>query len=143
MGFSDFILAIFILTAAFCGLWIFDINPITNKIQIYNQQCTKMILDNTYCKGQWLDQPTITFTVDKIGNTIKKNSQNLSEPIIYNNCSVIDRKNWSCMATETNEEIFLKDGKLNYGSSVHKDTRQISRLKWVQNRLLKSIASRE
>ena len=141
MSISDFILAILIIAGITCILWIMDVHPYSNKLQVYNQTCTNMILDNTYCKGEWLDNPVITYQVDKNNNVISANVENTDTMINYSNCTISDRKNWSCINEINGEVIQATDGQMSYQNIEVSDIRQITRFKWLQNKLLKIVNS--
>jgi len=96
-----------------------------------------MILDKTYCKGDWLDNPVETFVVNQDSGQIISKLVNQSEPDIYQNCTIKDRKNWVCMDESTQQNITVKDGLIIY--SDNSNTRQITRLQWLQNIILKII----
>ncbi len=112
-----------------------DINPFTKQLQIYNQTCTEMILDNTYCKGEWVDNPVATYNVDKASNQVTT-----SNGAQFSNCTVIDRKNWECLVTDTSEIIQAKNGKVILENKDQNSKRQITRLEWLQNKLLAKIS---
>ena len=141
MGISDFILAILILVGIACILWVMDIHPYSNKLQVYNQTCTEMILDNTYCKGKWVDDPKITYVIDKNNNLITASEEKHETNISYNNCSISDRKNWSCVNETSGELIQATDGQMSYQNIEIGNKRQITRFEWLQNKLLKVVSS--
>lgn len=96
-----------------------------------------MILDNTFCKGEWEEQATITFLIDEAKNSVVRITEGQLEEIVYENCSIRDRKNWTCN-TEIDEKIIsVTDGNLNITETESKNVRQITRLEWLQNKLLK------
>jgi hypothetical protein len=138
MSFSDFILAILVLAGAACVLWILDINPYSNKLKVYSQICSNMILENTYCKGDWQDNPVETFTVNKSADQIIYEFEHQPGSSVYEGCTIQDRKNWVCTDESTNQYIMAKDGMLIYDDNS--DTRQISRLEWLQNKFLKIVS---
>ncbi len=137
VSFSDFILAVLVLCGVACIVWILDINPYSNKLQVYSQTCDNMILENTYCKGDWHDNPVETFSVMQDANQISSSAINQSEPVIYESCTIQDRKNWSCIDINTQDNITVRDGLII--KAENNDVRQISRLKWLQNYLLKIV----
>lgn len=137
MSVSDFILAILALIGFACVTWVLDLNPYSKRLQVYNQTCDNMILDKTYCKGDWLDNPVETFVVNQDSGQIISKLVNQSEPDIYQNCTIKDRKNWVCMDESTQQNITVKDGLIIY--SDNSNTRQITRLQWLQNIILKII----
>ena len=97
-----------------------------------------MILDNTYCKGSWVDQPTITYETNKADKTvIKMDPQIPSTVVTYKDCSITDRKNWTCIITETEQVITISDGMINFENLGLNDARQISRLEFLQDKFLK------
>lgn len=100
-----------------------------------------MILNNTYCKGKWVDDPVMTYVVDKDNNLVTGTTNQQSDIIQYNNCSVLDRKNWSCTNEQTNEKIHAEDGRLSYENIDISEKRQITRLEWLQDRLLALVSS--
>lgn len=100
-----------------------------------------MILDNTYCKGKWIDDPVLTYVVDKKNNSVTRMIKNQSNVIQYKNCSVLSRKNWSCATEESAEEIYASDGKITHETFKNNEKRQITRLEWLQNRLLANIST--
>lgn len=137
MSFSDFVLAILVLAVAALVLWVYDINPYTNKLQIYSQQCDNMILNNTYCKGTWHDKPIETFIVDQQTQNISLFIENQPNTLTLENCSIQDRKNWSCDDTLSNKVLSIVDGKLQF--DVESNIQQITRLQWLQNKILNLI----
>ena len=96
MSFSDFILTILVLAGIACVVWVMDINPYSKKLQVYSQTCDNMILDNSYCKGKWSDNPIQTYEINLQDNQITHTAENQSESIVYETCSIQDSKNWSC-----------------------------------------------
>ena len=134
MSFSDFVLAILVLATAALVLWVYDINPYTNKLQIYSQQCDNMILNNTYCKGTWQDKPVETYIVDQQAQQISLITENQTDMHTFENCSIEDRKNWSCDDTRSNKVLSAREGELMFG--VKSDIQQITRLQWLQNKVL-------
>ena len=141
MSFSDFILALLVLAIIAGAIWVMDINPYSKQLQVYNQTCTEMILDNTYCKGKWIDDPVLTYVVDKENNTVTRMVKDQSNVIQYKNCSVLSRKNWSCTTDESTEEINASHGKITHETVANDEKRQITRLEWLQNRLLANIST--
>ena len=137
MSFSDFILAILVLIAAACVVWILDLNPYSNQLQVYSQTCDNMILNNTYCKGNWQDSPVQTFTVNESSNQITSTSEIQTISNIYQDCAIQDHKNWTCMDPVTQEKITAKEGILIENETSH--VRQITRLQWLQNKFLDII----
>ncbi len=137
MSFSDFILAILVLIGVACILWVYDINPYSTKLYVYTQTCDNMILDNTYCKGNWIDDPTSIFLVNKENNTVTHTYKNQSNIKMYSDCSITDRKNWVCTDDVTESEITVKDGELIFDEAG--DLRQITRFEWLQNKILEKI----
>ena len=138
MSFSDFILAILVLASAGCILWVYDINPYSKKLHVYTQKCDNMILDNTYCKGDWIGSPTSLFVIDKENNTVTYIDKDQSSTNTYSNCSIIDRKNWTCIDDISNNEVIVKDGIL--ALDKYSDLKQITRLEWLQNKLLEIVS---
>lgn len=100
-----------------------------------------MILDNTYCKGKWIDDPVLTYVVDKENNTVTRMVKDQSTVIQYKNCSVLSRKNWSCTVEESAEEIRASHGKITHKTLENNEKRQITRFEWLQNRLLANIST--
>ena len=92
MSFSDFILAILVLVGIAGVLWVYDINPYSTKLHVYTQTCDNMILDNTYCKGNWENNPTSIFFTNKENNTVTHSNKNQSNAKVYSACSIKDRK---------------------------------------------------
>ena len=137
MSFSDFILAILIIIAAACVVWILDLNPYSKQLQVYSQTCDYMILENTYCKGNWQDNPVQIFTLDKSSNQITSTLENQTNSNIYQDCAIQDHKNWVCIDPKTQEKIIAKDGILI--ESEASDVRQITRLQSLQNKILEII----
>ena len=137
MSFSDFILAILVLAGAVCVLWIFDFNPYSTKLHIYTQTCDHMILDNTYCKGDWVDDPTSIYTINNEDNSITRSFKQQSDTHIYSDCAITDRKNWMCIDDVSKTDITVKEGKIEF--IENSDIRQISRLEWLQNKLLERV----
>ena len=140
MSFSDFILATLVLAGIGCVMWIMDINPLSKELQIYNQTCTNMILDNTYCKGEWVDKPVITYFVDKDHSSVTVKTKDEPQITQFNNCTVIDRKNWTCSMEDTAMTIQAINGKLTHTYKDQDITRQITRLQWLQNKLLTMVS---
>ncbi len=136
MSFSDFILAILVLAGVACILWVYDINPYSAKLHVYTQTCDNMILDNTYCKGEWINNPTSVYVINKENNTVTYNDKDQSNT--FSNCSIIDRKNWTCIDDTSNNEVIVKDGILVLAKNS--DLKQISRLEWIQNKLLEMVS---
>ncbi len=124
-----------------CAMWVMDINPISKELQVYNQTCTNMILDNTYCKGKWIDDPVLTYIVDKENNTVSRAVKDQPDVILYKNCSVLSRKNWSCAIEGSAQEILASDGKITHETIENNEKRQITRLEWLQNRLLSIVST--
>ena len=137
MSFSDFILAILVLTGAACALWMFDINPYSTKLHIYTQTCDNMILDNTYCKGDWVDDPTSIYTINNEENSVTRSFKQQSDTHVFSDCAITDRKNWMCIDDASETDITVKDGKL--ALIKNSDIRQISRLEWFQKKLLEKV----
>lgn len=96
-----------------------------------------MILENTYCKGDWLDNPIKTFSLIQDTNQITATLGKHSQPIIYDSCTIQDRKNWSCTVKNTQENITVNNGLITLADN--NSDRQITRLKWLQNKLLNTI----
>jgi len=137
VSFSDFILAILVLIGAACVIWVLDLNPYSKQLQVYSQTCDNMILDKTYCKGDWLDNPVETFLVNQDTGQIISKSENHSDSNIYQSCAIKDRKNWVCANEITQQNMTVKDGLIIY--SNNNDSRQITRLQWLQGIILKII----
>jgi len=137
MSFSDFILAILVLIGAASVIWILDLNPYSKQLQVYSQTCDNMILENTYCKGNWQDNPVQTFIVDGNSNKITSTLENQTNSNIYQDCAIQDRKNWVCVDQITQEKITAKDGILIQTESS--DVQQITRLQWLQNKFLEIV----
>lgn len=138
MSFSDLILTILVLAGIACVVWVMDINPYSKQLQVYSQTCDNMILDNSYCKGKWSDNPVQTYQVDLQAQQIQHRSQNSAESIIYETCSIQDSKNWTCTDDLSTPILSVKDGvfELEEGSPVQ----QITRLKWLQNKFLNIVS---
>jgi len=134
VSFSDFILAILVLIGAACVIWILDLNPYSKQLQVYSQTCDNMILENTYCKGNWQDNPIETFTVNQEAAKIISKLENQIDTHIYEECAIQDRKNWVCTDELTQQNISIKDGLIIY--TENNDRRQITRLEWLQNKVL-------
>ena len=137
MSISDFVLSILVIAGIGFVLWVIDINPVTDKLQVYNQTCTNMILDNTYCKGDWVDDPVITYAIDKDNNQVVQTTDGQIDTIQLSDCSITNRKNWKCTFEATVEEIQAVDGKIISENKGNK--RQITRLEWLQNKILATI----
>lgn len=137
MSFSDFILAIFVLIGAACVIWILDLNPYSKHLQVYTQTCDNMILENTYCKGDWQENPIETFTVNQDAAEIASKLENQLDTKIYEGCTIQDRKNWVCTDKLTKQNILVKDGLVIYAEN--NDRRQITRLQWLQNKVLEFV----
>jgi hypothetical protein len=86
MGFSDFILAILVLIGISCVVWVYDLNPYSKHFQIYSQTCDNMILENTFCKGTWHDNPIKTFAVSEYSEQVIFNIEHQNESITYDSC---------------------------------------------------------
>ena len=97
-----------------------------------------MILDNTYCKGKWEDNPVATYTVDQETKRITYTLENQLETEVYESCEIEDRKNWTCLIESSDETITVKDGKLQLPEKS--DLRQITRLEWLQSKLLEKVS---
>jgi len=138
MSFSDLILACVVIAGAAIIVWVLDINPYSKQIQIYSQTCDNMILDNTYCKGNWEDNPVQTFKINLQDSQIIHIPDNQSDSIIYNDCSIQDSKNWTCVDELNEQTITVKDGML--AKEEKSDVQQITRLKWLQNKLLEFVS---
>ena len=137
MSFSDFILAIFVLIGAACVIWILDLNPYSKQLQVYSQTCDNMILENTYCKGTWQDNPISIYNIDEENKMVTQTFRYQSNEKLYMNCTLVDRKNWSCLDETTNSEITVENGKIIY--KTNSDIRQITRLEWLQNKVLEFV----
>ncbi len=137
MSFSDFILTIIVLIGISCIVWVLDLNPYSKQFQVYTQTCDNMILENTFCKGIWSDNSTMTFTVSEYSDQVIAQFDNQTEPLTYDQCMIQDRKNWSCMDVATQLEIKVKDGMIIYNEK--NNIRQITRLQWLQNKFLNLI----
>ena len=137
MSFSDFILAILVLVGIACVIWILDLNPYSKQLQIYSQTCDNMILENTYCKGNWQDNPIETFIVTHDAAQVSFNLENQSDSVVYEDCEIQDRKNWACTDELTQQNITVKDGLVIYAEN--NDRRQITRLQWLQNKALEFV----
>ena len=138
MSFSDFILAILVLAGAACIAWVYDFNPYSKKLHVYTQTCNNMILDNTYCKGDWVNNPATIFLLDDDAKTVARSDNNNTEAILYSDCTIQDRKNWDCQDEVLQKGITIKDGIITSKKDV--DVRQISRLEWIQNLLLEKVS---
>ncbi|MFK7816886.1 MAG: hypothetical protein AB8B92_11185 [Gammaproteobacteria bacterium] len=138
MSFSDFILTALVIIGISGVVWVLDLNPYSKQFQVYSQSCDKMILEDTFCKGVWQDNPTRTFVVSEFSDQVVSSIENVNEPVIYNDCTTQDRKNWSCIDASTQEEINVKDGMIIY--SENNNIRQITRLEWLQNKFLTVIS---
>ena len=138
MSFSDFILTIFVLAGIASVVWVMDINPYSKQLQVYSQTCDNMILDNSYCKGKWSDNPIQKYEINLQDNQITYTSENQLEPTVYEVCTIQDSKNWSCTDESDNPIVTIKDGKLMH--EEHSPVQQITRLQWLQNRFLEIIS---
>ena len=138
MSFSDLILTILVLAGIACVVWIMDINPYSKQLQVYSQTCDNMILDNTYCKGKWTDNPIQTYTVNLQENKIIHKSENQSESTLYETCSIQDSKNFICTNEADEAIITVKNGIFIYEEKSA--VQQISRLQWLQNKFLEIIS---
>lgn len=137
MSISDLILAVLVLAGITCAIWVMELNPYSKQVQVYTQTCDNMILDNTHCKGDWLDNPVQTYTINQSANQIISNLENNPDRTIFENCQIQDSKNWTCPNDITQQTIIFKDGFIVY--KENSDTRQITRLKWLQNKFLEMI----
>jgi hypothetical protein len=137
MSFSDFILIILVLAGTACVLWVMDINPYSKQLQVYSQTCDNMILDNTYCKGKWIDNPIQTYAINLLENQIIHKSENQPESIVYETCSIQDSKSWTCTDKLNNPVITVKDGMFIFDETSA--VQQITRLEWLQYKLLEII----
>ena len=138
MSFSDLILTCLVIAGAVCIAWVLDINPYSKQLQIYSQTCDNMILDNTYCKGNWSDNPVQTYEIYLQENKIALKSDGQSESVVYENCSIEDSKNWACPDELNEQAITVKDGVI-----IQEETsaiQQITRLKWLQNKFLEIVS---
>lgn len=138
MSFSDFILATLVLIGISGVIWVLDLNPYSKQFQVYSQSCDNMILENTYCKGVWQDSPTRTFVVSEFSDQVVSTIENINESIIYSDCTIQDRKNWSCIDPSTQQEIIVQDSMII--NSENNNIRQITRLQWLQNKFLTLIS---
>lgn len=138
MSLSDLILFILILAFTALVLWVLDINPYTDKFQAYTQECDNMILENTYCKGDWHDLPITNFKINKLSNQVIYKRADETSLKSFEGCSITDRKNWTCSSTDyESNTISVVDGLIQF---EEKSTiRQITRLEWLQNKFLASI----
>ena len=134
MSFSDFILLILLLAFTALVLWVLDINPYTNKFHAYQQECDNMILENTYCKGNWQDLPVTRYTVNELAKQVIYQHDNETGVKAYEGCVIQDRKNWSCSKDYENETIVVTDGIIQFEEKSK--IRQIKRLEWLQNKFL-------
>ncbi len=139
MNLSDLILTLIILILIIFGFWVADFNPLSNKLVVYPQSCTNMILDNTFCKGEWVDEPITAYLVDKENNSVISKTKDQDGIIQFKDCSIVDRKNWSCTMPESNVQISALDGIVTANSDTASDRRQITRLQWLQNKFLDFI----
>lgn len=137
MSSSDFILLTLLLAFTAFVLWALDINPYTNKLQAYQQECDNMILDNSYCKGKWQDLPITQYTVNELAQQVIYQQSNDTSLKSYEGCSIVDRKNWTCPIDRENSSIAVSDGMIQFGENS--SVRQITRLEWLQNRFLEYI----
>lgn len=126
-----------------CVLWVIDINPYSKQLQVYKQSCEEMILDNSYCNSKWVDDPVITYLINSDQSTVTKTNKPPIDNTIYNNCSINDRKNWSCVISEINESIFSVDGIITDESedTLNIGKRHITRLQWLQHRFLEKLGA--
>lgn len=92
-----------------------------------------MILENTYCKGDWQDNPIETFIVNQDTTQIIFKLENQADSIVYEGCAIQDRKNWLCTDELTQQNITVKDGLIIF--TENSDRRQITRLQWLQNKV--------
>jgi hypothetical protein len=138
MSFSDLILTILVLAGIAFVVWVMDINPYSKQLQVYSQTCDNMILDNTYCKGKWTDNPVQTYAINLQENQIIYKSENQSESTIYETCSIQDSKNFSCTNEADEAVITVKDGMLIFEEKSA--VQQITRLQWLQNKFLEIIS---
>lgn len=137
MSISDLILAVVVLAGIACVIWVMELNPYSKEVQVYTQTCDNMILDNSHCKGKWLDNPIQAYTINQSANQIISNIENRPDPIVFENCQIQDSKNWICPSEVSQENLVFKDGFIVY--SENSDTRQITRLEWLQNKFLEKI----
>ena len=138
MSLSDLVLTILVLAVTALVLWVYDINPYSNKLHVYTQQCDNMILDNTYCKGTWHDRAVEAYIVDQQTHQIAHVIASQSDFHTFENCSIEDRKNWTCNDTRTSKVLTIRDGKIQLEETS--DLQQISRLQWLQNKVLNFIS---
>ena len=134
---SDIFLAVLLLLGLACTLWILDIQPYSNKLQIYNQTCTEMILENTYSKGKWINDPVVTYNIDKETNTVELSSVKTNE--IFESCKISNRKNWSCPLELDNNHIEANNGVIIRSDIDKRNKQQISRFKLLQIKLLEIL----
>jgi hypothetical protein len=139
MSFSDFILAILVLIGISFVVWVYDLNPYSKNFQIYSQTCDNMILEDTFCKGAWQDNPVKTFVVSEYSKQVITNSEDHGELITYDNCNVQDRKNWVCSEQTNQPELIVADGKII--NAKDKNIQQITRLEWLQNKFLEIVGN--
>lgn len=86
------------------ALWHFDVNPTSNKISVYQQEkeCKK---NSTYCK--WRNLRVVTYYVNPNNQIVVSfPSDSKWPPNKFNNCAVIDRKNWSCSISNISDFHF-------------------------------------
>ena len=96
-----------------------------------------MILENTYCKGTWQNRSTETYTINQQALQVTHNTEGQTNLRTYEDCAIQDRKNWTCTDTLSNKNMTVKDGKLLFDEKS--DIRQITRLQWLQNKVLSFI----
>lgn len=137
MSFSDFILTILVLAGIASVVWVMDINPYSKQLQVYSQTCDNMILENTYCKGKWSDNPVQTYQIDLQSQKILHRSESTVESIIYETCTIQDSKNWECIDASNDPVLSVKDGIFMFDEN--ESVQQITRLKWLQNKFLNII----
>ena len=67
-----------------------------------------MILDKTYCKGDWLDNPVETFVVNQDSGQIISKLVNQSEPDIYQNVQLKTVKIGYVWMNQLNKILLLR-----------------------------------
>lgn len=97
-----------------------------------------MVLENTYCKGNWQDNPITSFSIDEEKKIVTRSIQHQSNVHIYPDCSIKDRKNWLCKGELSEQNITISDGMII--KTKDSGIRQISRMQWLQNKILEKFS---
>ena len=99
---------IVIIALAIISIYFFDFSFIKGQITEYSLVCNKDRYIDYHCTEKWLPLNPTTYKPDINKQTVLY--WTLDDIKTLKNCSVVDRRNWTCTYDDSSAEFGFKDG---------------------------------